>query len=310
MSRPRLAILGALLPGASTCADLPYLEPGTCGDRVVEREAGEDCDLLVDPSLGDDLVCGPPDGSAQQCRYVCDGAECPEGWKCEDDGICRAPAGSFEVPDEPLTLVAADEVLLADLAEDERDELVARSGGELTILSDEDEGYLRVAELSLEHVRSRVSFADIDDDDYEDLIVVTGSSANSEAATLGVHVLRSDGERLTSTVAPQTTIGAIGGGLPDVDEALGAARLRPQADTAAEVVVILAARDGQLVAYVPEPSCATLPASASIAVGPVDSGVRPTSRDATPTSPAMLAVPIEGRTSVSVVTWTRTCEAE
>lgn len=310
MSRLRLVLLGAILLGASTCADLPYLEPGSCGDRVVEPEEGEDCDLLVDPSLGDDLVCGPPDGSAQECRYVCDGAECPVGWKCEDDGICRAPSGSFEVPDEPLTLVAADEVLLADLAEDERHELVARSGGELTILSDEDEGYLRVAELSLEHVRSRLSFADIDDDDFEDLLVVTGSSANTSAATLGVHVLRSDGERLTSTVAPQTAIGAIGGGLPDVGNTFGAARLRPHADRAAEVVVLLAERDGQLVAYAPEPTCASLPGSASVAIGPVASGVRPASRDATPSFPAMLAVPVEGRTSVSVVTWTRACEAE
>lgn len=310
MSRPRLALLGAILLGASTCADLPYLEPGSCGDRVVEPAEGEDCDTLVDPSLGEDLVCGPPDGSAQECRYVCDGAECPVGWKCEDDGICRAPSGSFEVPDEPLTLVAADEVVLADLVEDERDELVARSGGELTILADEDEGYLRVAELSLEHVRSRLAFADIDDDDFEDLLVVTGTSANAEAATLGVHVLRSDGERLTSTVAPQTAIEAIGGGLADVGNAFGAARLRPHADRASEVVVLLAERDGQLVAYAPEPSCASLPGSASVAVGPVASGVRPTSRDATSAFPAMLAVPIEGRTSVSVVTWTRTCESD
>ena len=298
------------LGSLGACADLPYLEPGACGDRVVEREAGEDCDVLVDPALGDDLVCGPPDGSAQQCRYVCDGAQCPVGWACGDDGICRAPSGSFEVPDEPLTLLAADEVLLADLVEDDREELVTRAGGELTILADEDEGFMRVGELSLEDVRGTLGASDIDRNDLADLLIVTASAPDTEAATLGVHVLRNDGERLGSAVVPQIAVDAIDGGLRDVGRAHAAARLRPGADTAAEVHVLLAERDGQLVAFAPEPTCASLPASASITVGPAGAAPVPASRDASATTPAALAVAMIGRATVPVITWTRSCQAD
>ena len=78
---------------AAACAELEALDPEACGNGVVEPQVGEDCDGRVDPALGEDLECGSEDAGGQACRYVCDGAECPIGWTCEDDGICRAPSG-------------------------------------------------------------------------------------------------------------------------------------------------------------------------------------------------------------------------
>lgn len=76
------AVAAALLPAA--CADLRQIEPGICGNFVVDP--GEDCDRL---SAGPTTKCAGP-GEAHPCRFVCSsGAVCAPGYGCGGDGVCR-----------------------------------------------------------------------------------------------------------------------------------------------------------------------------------------------------------------------------
>lgn len=77
------------------CADLSEMEEGFCGNGVVESAAGEDCDLY--PSE----TCIPP-GERNECRLSCEPDEddvrpdCPVGWGCGSDDVCRQPDGTFD----------------------------------------------------------------------------------------------------------------------------------------------------------------------------------------------------------------------
>jgi hypothetical protein len=87
---PGWALLALL--ALAGCHDFRAVEAdGRCGNRVWEPERGEDCD--GHPNLGG--VCGDPNDT-RACRLVCDEVTpCPPGFGCGQDGICRAPAGTF-----------------------------------------------------------------------------------------------------------------------------------------------------------------------------------------------------------------------
>lgn len=91
----------ALIALAPACAELPPVPAGVCGNTVVDLD--EDCDLGVDPALGDGLRC-------DACRYVCDGdAQCPAGWGCGADAVCRHASGVYvELVDATFELPAED----------------------------------------------------------------------------------------------------------------------------------------------------------------------------------------------------------
>ena len=80
-----LTCLLAWFTGA--CTDLPQLERGSCGNRIVEPELGEFCD-------GSD-GCGQPDGD-YGCQWHCDEQSCPAGYSCGSDNVCRQPTHSFD----------------------------------------------------------------------------------------------------------------------------------------------------------------------------------------------------------------------
>lgn len=92
-----LALSLALLLPLFGCTDFPVIEAGVCGNAVIDREIGEDCDSFAPRGQ----ACRPPgvvDACHFDCRTVVDGvrAECPEDMGCDDDGICRKPNGTFE----------------------------------------------------------------------------------------------------------------------------------------------------------------------------------------------------------------------
>lgn len=110
---------------APGCRTLPTIDTGVCGNGVVERSAGEDCDrFAVTPGS----VCRQPTQS-NPCRYDCtqrpDGTRptCPAGMGCAEDGICRWPSGRFQ--SNPVTLAAEPrELEVADLDGDRRQDLL------------------------------------------------------------------------------------------------------------------------------------------------------------------------------------------
>jgi len=102
MRRAGSLSLAAALLGLAACADLPPIESGICGNQVLD--VGEDCDgHAIEPGAS----CAPPD-APHACRYVCSPRLfCPTGFGCGEDGVCRAPSGSFvklddEVPYAPF----------------------------------------------------------------------------------------------------------------------------------------------------------------------------------------------------------------
>ena len=94
------------------CADLPPISIDVCGNGVVEPSHGEDCDGKG-PSGS---TCGAP-GTTHACRYLCQAQpDCPTGFGCGLDGLCRAssstwtgpPAVNPHTPEAPLDIVVAD----------------------------------------------------------------------------------------------------------------------------------------------------------------------------------------------------------
>lgn len=98
---------------ATGCTSLPPIARGTCGNGVVEVEAGEDCDLFAPDGKA---RCAAP-GEPNECRLTCGpapgGAECPSRMACGSDGVCRTPSGRYlatasSFPAHPRELFSAD----------------------------------------------------------------------------------------------------------------------------------------------------------------------------------------------------------
>jgi VCBS repeat protein len=118
----RLAALACL--GAYGCARLPEIAPGECGNGVVDP--GEDCDTFYAEG---GPVCRPR-GSAGQCHFDCNRAlegwrtQCPAGWGCAVDSVCRPPTGQFEALPES-EIGSADSLLTGDFDGDGRADLAS-----------------------------------------------------------------------------------------------------------------------------------------------------------------------------------------
>jgi len=106
IERHRVFCFLPLLVIAAGCTNLEFLEPNTCGNLVVETDAGEDCDGANG--------CGAP-GSTNACRFTCviGSTGCPTdlGFQCGGDFICRRPSGQFSIGRTTTTETARDVVV-------------------------------------------------------------------------------------------------------------------------------------------------------------------------------------------------------
>ncbi len=195
---PLLCLLAA-------CADLDVVEPDVCGNNVVEAPR-EDCDLVVDPALGEDLTCGAP-GFFGACRYLCGGgAVCPAGWGCFEDRICRPPSGSFDFDDEPVHVLRADDFVVANFLGDATTELAVRLDGELTILSlDEDAPSAVLSAATFGAVGGAMTSVPIDDD-RSAIVFPSATRVAGETQRAVVHVLEEERGRLTTAAAARTPL--------------------------------------------------------------------------------------------------------
>ncbi len=90
----RRALLAAFLCCLGACKNLPDIQLNSCGNKVIEGK--EDCDVFD----RDGLACRPPGTDAEchlDCRPRSDGSvpECPTGWGCDAQGVCRRASGDY-----------------------------------------------------------------------------------------------------------------------------------------------------------------------------------------------------------------------
>ncbi|HVR20654.1 MAG TPA: VCBS repeat-containing protein, partial [Polyangiaceae bacterium] len=115
MRRSGWALCFALV--AFGCKELPEIESGVCGNRVLEPP--EDCDGFA----REGALCRPP-GSVGECRLDCsDEKACPAGWGCTPDASCRPTTGRFVQPG-PDILGNAASLLAGDFDKDGRKDIV------------------------------------------------------------------------------------------------------------------------------------------------------------------------------------------
>lgn len=128
MDTKKTGVLAALgvLGLVAACSALEPLEPGVCGNGVVDTN--EDCDYLESQSStraskNDKSECAPP-GDRNACRFVCDAlVACPAGFACNlNDGYCVKPSGAFER--ELTSEIGAVRMVRGDFDGDGRTDLV------------------------------------------------------------------------------------------------------------------------------------------------------------------------------------------
>lgn len=125
------------------CAALERIEPDTCGNGSIE-EATEECDTHPAlPTTGTPRQCGAA-GVAGQCRLLCNrkvtledkseiALDCPPGWGCGVDSICRRPIGEKKKAEnrfyEPTDGVSAGvtSLLVGDFDGDRRKDIFGSS---------------------------------------------------------------------------------------------------------------------------------------------------------------------------------------
>lgn len=108
-----IAVIGA---GSAGCQTLTDVDPGVCGNGVVEPRVGEDCDQT--DSTTSKNACGQK-GDDHECRWICDpaaGIACPDGWRCGVNKLCSMPVSpaawdaAVDIPG-----ASADSILVGDL---------------------------------------------------------------------------------------------------------------------------------------------------------------------------------------------------
>jgi len=116
-----LALITLFIGAGESCADLPSVERGTCGNRVID--AGEECDTFA----GAGQRCRGNE-EADACRFDCTTAKCPDGYACNtNDHVCRKPSGTFSDAPSVTFEANASRLTFGDFDGDGRSDLMAGS---------------------------------------------------------------------------------------------------------------------------------------------------------------------------------------
>lgn len=131
--------LASVIAGASSCSSLPDIDRNVCGNGVVEPDNHEDCDDGTLDDAGHSLCY--PAGSAGQCHFDCSADDCPAGFSCGNDAICRKPSGIFKDTGH-ATQIDADRLLAGDFDHDGLGDVVAQTAVQMNVLFGDNTGGL------------------------------------------------------------------------------------------------------------------------------------------------------------------------
>lgn len=168
---PGGAVLAIGLVLLAACTSLPALEPGTCGNGIVEPELGEDCDR------DDPTQCGAPDTEGA-CRRLCATADdCPADAVCGLSGTCAVPSGEFAFRQElPWTTAT---LLVGDVDGDGAPDLVGVNDVAVDLRRGDGTGAFAAASLRPTlPLRGSPVFTDVTGDGIDDLTLSVGLGAN------------------------------------------------------------------------------------------------------------------------------------
>jgi hypothetical protein len=170
MVQARWIALGAALLAAA-CNSLPDVEPGVCGNKVVE--AGEDCDGFAE----DGASCGAA-GTGNGCFFVCESSEagsaCPAGYGCGADGRCRRPSGELALASQFAFPVPGFQI--ADIDGDGVPDLVGSSQNRLhVVFGNGGGGVANQVDFPSAADRGLVSLGDLNEDGRTDIVAATAA---------------------------------------------------------------------------------------------------------------------------------------
>lgn len=182
-------LLPLIALSALSCTPLQDLKKNTCGNGVVEPANEEDCE----PVEGSDFYCRPP-GDPLECTIRCNAdGECPTGFGCGTDDVCRKGGGTFERVAFLQAGSQANELLTGDFDADRRKDVVAVEPGRARIYFTDASGNVEQATVTspLPPAIGRLGSLDPDDktatlDTTDDLLL---------PLSIGIGALLSEGNR-------------------------------------------------------------------------------------------------------------------
>ncbi len=131
--------IASVVAAASSCSSLPDIDRDVCGNGVVEPDHNEDCDNGITDDAGHP-TCYPA-GSVAACHFDCSTIECPTGFSCGNDAVCRKAAGIFKDTGH-ATQVDADHLLVGDFDHDGLGDVVAQTQVQMNVLFGDPSGAL------------------------------------------------------------------------------------------------------------------------------------------------------------------------
>ena len=193
-----MAGLGAaLLNLGPACVDLPGIDPGTCGNRVVEDIRGEVCD--------GEANCGTPE-SDTPCEWLCGStSDCLDGWMCGNDGACHQPSDAFQLGDT----IGRPGIgyVVKDVDGDDADDVVARDANGLYLYVNPTDPELASAQRVFLPPGTVPGMFDANSDGRQDIVI---------GLYLGVALLMQD-EEGSFVTEPQLTFD-LAGNTPTCEE--------------------------------------------------------------------------------------------
>ncbi len=220
-----MGLWGVLLAG-SACESLPELPADVCGNGVIE--AGEDCDGAAVEGFACD----------ESCRVPCaENLDCPPGWGCGADDVCRQPSGELVSLGAPSG-VTAEVLLPGDFDGDRRTDLLAIDGLRVSAVYFDASGPSpNVGALAVQAVTDAPNLpavSDLDGDGLSDLVL---------RSRAGLSLLRGQPDRGFSSVQfSRTSESFVGGALVE-----GEYLIRTHVDTrqeAGNTQLLAVRRDG------------------------------------------------------------------